>query len=138
MLQILLAPHNEAGVFALDQFKQNRKELIVETSLDYDAKRSSSDSLSDEAWRKAHPGEKLNRGNFLANDIWTNGLPPLVISWFNHAEWQSGMKQLFFSPKVLGVDSHGVKPAESFSCYMLALVGSAPKTIESVTLASIA
>ena len=64
LLQILLAPHNEAGVFVFDQFKQNQQELIVETSLDYDAKRSSYDSLSDEAWRKAHPGEKLNCGKF--------------------------------------------------------------------------
>jgi len=48
-------------------------------------------SLSDEAWQKAHPGKKLDRGEFLGKDICVNGLPPLVISWFNHSEWQSGM-----------------------------------------------
>lgn len=138
LLRIFVTPHREDGCFSQPHFKQNRRELIIETMLDYDAHRKSFVSLSDQAWLKANPGKKLDRGNFLGKDIWANGLPQLMISWYSHPQWRTKMPQLFHSPAKLGLESHNVKTSNSFSSYIRALDGTQLKTVEAVKLAQIA
>ena len=162
MLRIFLAPQLSDGTFALNQaqikksrcnsdfanghmltfeniaqFKQNRRELIIETFLDYDAARAPFVSLSDEKWKQAHPGETLDHGQFLGKDL-TKGLPPLMIAWYSSDSWTKGMPQLFFSPASLGINSRRVKSSHSFAEYILALTGSKPEHVEAVSLSSIA
>jgi hypothetical protein len=76
LLRIFLTPHRKNAEgdgryhFSQPHFKRNRRELIIESVLDYSAPRAPFVSLSDQAWRKAHPGQKLDRGMFLGNDLW--------------------------------------------------------------------
>lgn len=138
LLRIFMSPQREDGSFPLEQFKQNRRELLVETFADFDSPRRPLTSLSDEAFRKANPGEEPDHGDFLGRDLFANGIPLLCVSWHSIKGWCTGLPQLYHDPASMGLPVRRVKTPAGLRRYLEGLEpGADHSTVDAVPLASL-